>query len=105
MRRVAVRFLLPALVCFALSCGGGTFFFSTNGSGISFVAVSGTVGTAQLSTLNTGQITVVTLFNDGIEQTFTFCDNVVGLFPSNVFVTVRFAQNGACENVVQVNVN
>ena len=102
MRRLAVAVLFLALVVGSLSCGGGTFFISTNGHDVTFLSVSGTVTIVRLTITSDGQVTVVTLVNSGDAQTLNFCGNMVGQFPTNTFVTVNFTHNGGCENVSQV---
>jgi len=102
MRRFGDGLVLFAAVLGALSCGGGTFFVSTGGNGVSFLSVSGTVSIVQLTLVNDGQVTVVTVLNDGTAQTLNFCGNVVQQFPSGAFVTITFVQNGSCNNLVGV---
>lgn len=92
-----------ALVTGAFSCGGGTFFFSTDGENFKFFTVSGTVSIVQLTIVENGHITVVTIIDSGTSQTLNFCGNVVDRFPVGTFVTVRFGEGAACSNVVQVN--
>jgi hypothetical protein len=99
MRQFAVM-LLAFVLLGALACGGGTLFISTGSHGTSFIAVSGTVTIVRLTFTSDGQFTVVTLVNAGNAQTFNFCGNTVGQFPPNTFVSVKFTQNGSCNNIV-----
>lgn len=102
MRRFAVAVVLLALFSGAVACGGGTFFISASNEGVTFFTVSGTVSIVQLTIINGGQFTVVTLLNMGTAQTFTFCGNVVAQFPMNTPVKVDFKRNGSCDIVLQV---
>jgi hypothetical protein len=103
VRLCAVGFLIVALFSGAIACGGGTFFVSATEEGVSFFAVSGSVSVVQLTVINGGQVTVVTLLNTGAAaQTFTFCGNVVAQFPTNTFVTVTYQSSVGCNTVIQV---
>jgi hypothetical protein len=103
MRYLTVGLFLFGLLSGVVSCGGGTFFISSNDHGVSFFTVSGTVSIVQVIIINGGQVTVVTLLNPGAAQTFNFCGNVAGQFPFGTSVTITFTQNGRCNTVLQVN--
>lgn len=103
MRRLAVLTLV-LLAGISLSCGGGVFFVSTNGNGVSFFSASGTVSTVQLTIIDGRQVTIITLLNNGAAQTFDFCGDTVHQFPVDAFVTVSFTSNGSCDAVDRVSI-
>jgi len=102
MRRVAVSIVVVTLITLTLACGGGTFFISATNNGVSFFAISGTVSVAQVTFVDGGQVTIVTLLGTGTAQTFNFCGNVASQFPPNTFVTVNYKHNVGCDTVVKV---
>jgi hypothetical protein len=102
MRRLAVAVVVVALLSGAVACGGGTAFISVTNGGVTFLAVSGTVSLVQVTIIDGGQVTIVTLTDAGNAQTFNFCGNVAAQFPSDAFVKVNYRHNGGCDTVLQV---
>ncbi|MFB3915235.1 MAG: hypothetical protein ACE14M_00780 [Terriglobales bacterium] len=103
MRR-AVHVALVLLLAWSLvSCGGGTFFFSTGDNGTTFLTTSGTVSIVHLTVIDGDVlVTVVTLISGGFGTTNNFCGDVVSQFPMQTFVTVHFTPGNPCNTVVQV---
>jgi len=102
VRRFAGTVVAIALVLGAVACGGSQFFISTGDGGVIFFTASGMVGVAQLTIINGSQVTLVTLIDTGTTQTFDFCGDVVGQFPTDTFVKATYKHSGACDTLVQV---
>jgi hypothetical protein len=102
MRRFTIAIVVVALLSFTVTCGGGTFFISATNGGVSFFTISGTVSVVQVTIIDGGQVTVVTLMNTGNAQSFNFCGNVASQFPTDAFVKVSYRPNVGCDTVLQV---
>ena len=97
----ALLFLLVVLI----GCGGVTF--QANSSPGNAVTVSGLVTFVQLTAILDGSgtlvnVTVVTLQQTGVPQTFTFCGSQSSRFPLNQNVRVSFVPAASCGNIILV---
>ena len=97
----ALLFLLVVLI----GCGGVTF--QANSSPGNAVTVSGLVTFVQLTAILDGSgtlvnVTVVTLQQAGVPQTFTFCGSQSSMFSLNQNMRVSFVPAATCGNIVVV---
>lgn len=88
-----------------MGCGGVTFQGSLLPANA--VSVSGLVTVVQFSAISDGNgtlisVTVVTLVQSGLPQTFTFCGTQDGRFPINQDMRVSFVPATPCGNIVAV---
>jgi hypothetical protein len=100
MKRVLVVLLVGLM-----GCGGVTF--QSNTLGTSPISVSGFVTFVQFTAISDGNgtmvnVTVVTLVQTGVPQTFTFCGSQNDVFPLNQNMRVNFMPATTCGNIVAV---
>jgi hypothetical protein len=100
MKRVLVVLLIGLI-----GCGGITF--QSNTLGANAVSVSGFVSLVQFTAISDGNgtminVTLVTLVQTGVPQTFTFCGSQNGMFPLNQNMQVSFMPATTCGNIVAV---
>lgn len=105
MRQVLAACLALALLGPCLGCGNVFVAFVSNPG-----EISGVVSTVHLSVVDDGSgtsitITVVTLINNGMSQTQSFCGNAVSQFPMNNFVVVSFRPGTPCGNIIAVHIS
>ncbi len=96
---------LVVLLVVLIGCGGVTF--QANSSPGNAVTVSGLVTFVQFTAILDGSgtlvsVTVVTLQQTGVPQTFTFCGSQSSMFPLNQNMRVSFVPAATCGNIVAV---
>ena len=96
---------LVVLLVVLIGCGGVTFQASSNPGGA--IAVSGLVTFVQFTAIldisgALVNVTVVTLQQMGVPQTFTFCGSQTSLFPLDQNMRVSFVPAATCGNIVAV---
>jgi hypothetical protein len=99
------RALVVLLVVVLIGCGG--VIFQANSSPGNAVTVSGFVTFVQFTVILNGSgtlvnVTVVTLQQTGVFQTFTFCGSQSSMFPLNQNMQVNFVPAPTCGNIVAV---
>ncbi len=100
MQRVLVVLLILLLGC------GGTTFRAVSNPGSASVA-SGTVSFIQFTAIIGGDgtlinVTVVTLVQSGLPQTFTFCGNQASIFVVDATMRVTYMPASMCANLLTV---
>ena len=105
MNRLTVLAVLASL--FLAGCGGTVQIGAAFIPGTSIV--NGTVSVVQLGVVSGSngtsvQVTVVTLLQVGMAQTFTFCGAQAGQFPLNTSVSATFKPGTTCGTLVSVSV-
>jgi hypothetical protein len=100
MKRILVVLLVVLTGC-------GTVTFQSNTLGSNAVTVSGLVTFVQFTAILDGNgtlvnVTVVTLQQTGVSQTFTFCGSQSSMFPLNQNMRVSFVPAATCGNIVVV---
>lgn len=95
------------VVLLVVLTGCGTVTFQANSSPGSAVTVSGFVTFVQFTAILNGSgtlvnVTVVTLQQTGVPQTFTFCGSQSSMFPLNQNMQVSFVPATTCGNIVIV---
>jgi hypothetical protein len=100
MKRALLVFLVVLI-----GCGGVTF--QVNSSPGNAVTVSGLVTFVQFTAILDGggtlvNVTVVTLQQTGVPQTFTFCGSQSSMFPLNQNMRVSFVPAATCGTIVAV---
>jgi hypothetical protein len=97
--------ILAVLLVVLIGCGAVTF--QANGPPGNAVTVSGFVTFVQFTAILNGSgtlvdVTVVTLQQTGVPQTFTFCGSQRSMFPLNQNMRVSFVPAATCGNIVAV---
>jgi hypothetical protein len=100
MKRALVVLLVPLIGCGAVTFQGA---ISTGNT----VTASGLVTFVQFTAILDGSgtlvnVTVVTLQQTGVPQTFTFCGSQVSMFPLNQNMRVSFVPAATCGNILAV---
>jgi len=98
--------LLCALSLSLLISGCGNVFFRSNFNNNTQTA-SGVVSVVQLTVIIDGnnvstQVTVVTLVNNFVSSTESFCGDQMSQFPLNEFAQATFTPGQPCSNLVNV---